>query len=1691
MDLDLQNLLNEANSVLSGDLFDDDLGADGADDAGAQVDFSDINALIASAGAGDDNADIFAPSAKPEGKTASLGLNLDAPDLDEFRDTAPTSRGTPSPDASSAPADQPSISVQPPESNRPLDVNTVASKADPFAAAPAQPAAESKSGVRQMPGPYGGPVTLRRQTTDTICPSQAPVQGEGLAPPPPMFRQLTGGLSPQRGEVPSSDDTRGQGNVLTDGSAGPASADTMSREGASVPPNRGTDAVESDPFASKDAGAAASLGDPFAENATDAKDGGDQDAFVNGGSGGMSTDPFADDPDQLVVGGGTQSGPTSTTGDANDDPFAQSGPATSDPSDPFAATNATASDPSLDAAPAGPSRDPPRAAATRPPDSGDPFKSDEKRQPVSPADMDPADPFRTDGAMPPGSTLSDPFAPDATDAMQKQQQPQQPQQQRQPQQQQQPPQGPLDPLDPFATDRKDTATLSDPFASAAPSGPLASRVTEDTTPNATTPPAQPTDAGSDPFAAGPTTAQAGSDPFAAQSGPQPGPRINPLTSNPGGLPRREPNGASLLPPRRPAGNPGGHQTMIPAGPAPQQQRLEPTQAQMPPQSSSEAGDFDDLIQRKTQSSQQPTTAQLLFGPNRASSRPGGTITAPRPTMPVAARPPAQRPAMPTLGTQKYPRGAKPAVPMPGFPQRRIPSRPFLGATSRPPVIQQRRQPFRRPLRPAPASVTNPAAINNAHMPGPPTAAPVHGTSRHGSGAPVSQPTTVAAIATDAGPWKPPPPCAIVSFSAGGRMITMFPERARRRGLLRQPNAPVPQDTPLRVGRLDLATVAAALGPNHAEVLRLTGIPGPLSPKKSDKKKVADAVTGMGVRSRDPCLRLLWRTLGVLVDSGGSLSPVKSDEKSADAPADPMRRIAAMLAERPRGSRGFSTLNAADSAKATSSAEPPVWRAEGSAGAEKINMEMTLQKIQSLLLGGRREEACKVALDAQLWNHALVISAACSEQTRSSVICRMALRDLNVGSPLQTLYLMLAKAPSQIFSQQSPAAAADGGTGCAALRDWKRNLAMILANRTVGDNKVISAYGDKLWAQQGHPRAAHLCYLLAGTPVSALAAASSARIVTVGADHHKSIRAIFDPESAQMNEVWWYTAMLGNPKADPAGSQPCRLAYASVLADFGMAKRAAAYVDAIADRVAKCAVKKGSAGYPYSDTFLRILSEAQDRLRAVAGPSKSGFSVVGGLKSVLDSGLSWVLGSKKSTESAVKPLSEPTPVPQPAAPAAQTKQQPLRPVPTTQVPLRSRLVRAPARQLVQRPAAGARPPIRAASRPQVQPRVWPQGRRATAVPPNGSRAVGGPPARQPFQPAQRQTTATGASQTNPSGQQQKDPFGRKQQQQQQTPSYEQRRLQRKVPAQAVPPAQRAQPMGVQSYQKQQQQQQQQQQQTKPYAQQQQKQLPGQQQQPYTQQQQNPPFGRQQQQPYQQQQQPYQQQQQQPQQPNQWQQQQRQQVYNQGLSYQQQRQVPAQAVPPAQRAQPVGGQSYQQQQQQQQPVQQPAASTGGWAAATSVFNKAWSSVSSVGGMIKQSVQPPPAKPAKRSKKLEWNEQLGRWLIDGKVPEAEKPANPPPPKPAEARPPPAASSLNVQRRGPQRGVHSRYATVGWLGQGSGSAAPANGGAARPVPRSAPVGNGFYTGAAARRQTPGGMHPMQRGPHAPGAPRFGQQPY
>ena len=237
----------------------------------------------------------------------------------------------------------------------------------------------------------------------------------------------------------------------------------------------------------------------------------------------MSTDPFADDPDQLVVGGGTQSGPTSTTGDANDDPFAQSGPATSDPSDPFAATNATASDPSLDAAPAGPSRDPPRAAATRPPDSGDPFKSDEKRQPVSPADMDPADPFRTDGTMPPGSTLSDPFAPDATDVMQKQQQPQQPQQQQQPpQQQQQPPQRPLDPLDPFATDRKDTATLSDPFASAAPSGPLASRVTEDTTPNATTPPAQPTDAGSDPFAAGPTTAQAGSDPFAAQSGPQPG-----------------------------------------------------------------------------------------------------------------------------------------------------------------------------------------------------------------------------------------------------------------------------------------------------------------------------------------------------------------------------------------------------------------------------------------------------------------------------------------------------------------------------------------------------------------------------------------------------------------------------------------------------------------------------------------------------------------------------------------------------------------------------------------------------------------------------------------------------------------------------------------------------------------------------------------------------------------------------------------------------------------------------------------------------------------------------------------------------------------------------------------------------------------------------------------------------------------
>lgn len=107
-----------------------------------------------------------------------------------------------------------------------------------------------------------------------------------------------------------------------------------------------------------------------------------------------------------------------------------------------------------------------------------------------------------------------------------------------------------------------------------------------------------------------------------------------------------------------------------------------------------------------------------------------------------------------------------------------------------------------------------------------------------------------------------------------------------------------------------------------------------------------------------------------------------------------------------------------------------------------------------------------------------------------------------------------------------------------LDDWQENLAIITANRTKGDDLVITHLGDCLWKEKNEVRiflmnllvsvlwfepnalffsqvaSAHSCYLVAELNIDSYS--ESARMCLIGADHLRCPRTFTSPEAIQVN-----------------------------------------------------------------------------------------------------------------------------------------------------------------------------------------------------------------------------------------------------------------------------------------------------------------------------------------------------------------------------------------------------------------------------------------------------------------------------------------------------------------------------------------------------------------------------------------------
>uniref|UniRef100_A0A0D9WKV1 Protein transport protein sec16 n=1 Tax=Leersia perrieri TaxID=77586 RepID=A0A0D9WKV1_9ORYZ len=263
------------------------------------------------------------------------------------------------------------------------------------------------------------------------------------------------------------------------------------------------------------------------------------------------------------------------------------------------------------------------------------------------------------------------------------------------------------------------------------------------------------------------------------------------------------------------------------------------------------------------------------------------------------------------------------------------------------------------------------------------------------------------------------------------------------------------------------------------------------------------------------------------------------------------------------------------------------------------IQATAKEVQNLLVSGRRKEALQYAQEGQLWGPALLLALRLGDKFYEDTVKKMAYHHFVSGSPLRTLCLLIAGQPADVFNVENPI---DGNYGNlhmpqrsveavnpkGMLDDWQENLAIITANRTKGDDLVITHLGDCLWKERNEVAAAHSCYLAAELNIESYS--ESSRMCLIGADHLRCPRTFISPEAIQRTEVYEYAKVLGNSQYILLPFQPYKLVYAYMLVEVGKVSDALRYCQACLK------VLKASGRAPELEALKQLFSSLEERIR---------------------------------------------------------------------------------------------------------------------------------------------------------------------------------------------------------------------------------------------------------------------------------------------------------------------------------------------------------------------------------------------------------------------------------------------------------------------------------------------------------------
>lgn len=501
------------------------------------------------------------------------------------------------------------------------------------------------------------------------------------------------------------------------------------------------------------------------------------------------------------------------------------------------------------------------------------------------------------------------------------------------------------------------------------------------------------------------------------------------------------------------------------------------------------------------------------------------------------------------------------------------------------------------------------------------------------------------------------PRPLVSFGFGGKLVVMFPRKPRRFSQVQraqlhdvdlnttertQMPTPEGEDT-LRPGKIQSLLLHKQLA-DTPYVQGLKDFPGPLVGKGSSATRLPSFFE-RNISTGNAGSDLLWAFLKLYQEHLGTVARTQRQAGAKNKAKDILdaksqtleQEMIPYLLKDTAQVGPFSGPPAEDPAyqmvQAPVATPPDVSNVEAGVEVllEKGRQAQALTDVQICLLKGEREEAIRLCVEAHLWTHALLLASS-NQGACQQVIAAFATQTCTEGSPLQTMYLLSATQHGHIFKSipDRPQTNTDLSSAVPILRNWRSNLAMMLANPCASDSRVMIHLGDVLWSKYGQVEAAHVCYLMAGCQLES-SFAPKTRLVLLGADHRRNPCRYVTPLAVQRTEVIELARTLKNSQFTMPDFQVFKFLYASMLAEVGMIHKAAKYVHTVQQIVKKTAAKhaKSSSGFHYPPAFLVELPLLQARIRRLQGPLADGGG--GGITKIFRGAFSWISRSDSVTE----------------------------------------------------------------------------------------------------------------------------------------------------------------------------------------------------------------------------------------------------------------------------------------------------------------------------------------------------------------------------------------------------------------------------------------------------------------------------